>query len=184
MLLVSAGGGDDFGKLRRSLAAWIAARVAPAFVDDLTQEVFSRLASRQSAAPSEIRSLGAYARRVALSVVADHHRRQGRVVELELRTEPASDPEPSAERGGFLATWLAAQIERLPPDLAHAVRECELRGRSHAAVARELGLPRSTVSSRVQRGRAELLRMLQECCDVDWEAGAVARCSPKSAGGC
>lgn len=166
----------DAGPLRDQLAAWVAQRVAPQHVDDLVQEVFVRLGRAD-----EVRHVRAYARRVALTVVADHHRARARAVEVELDEEPIEERAPSAEPGALIAAWLAAQVDHLPPELAQAIRECELGERSHADLARELGVPRSTISSRVQRGRAELLRMLHACCEVEREGGAVVRCTPHGA---
>jgi RNA polymerase sigma-70 factor (ECF subfamily) len=156
--------------LRAQLVRWVGGRVPPAHVEDLVQDIFTRLIARSGT----IRNEAAYARRVARTVVADHHRKtakEPRASEVVPPNESAADPmSPEADPGVLLAAWLRAAVDRLPLELAHAVRACELEGKTHGEVARALGVPRSTISSRVQRGRAELRAALLRCCHVELDA--------------
>ncbi len=156
--------------LRAQLVRWVGGRVPPAHVEDLVQDIFTRLIARSGS----IRNEAAYARNVARTVVADHHRKTAKeprasaAVALDGR---AAEPNvESPDPGVLLAAWLRAAVDRLPLDLAHAVRACELEGKTHGEVARALGVPRSTISSRVQRGRAELRAALLQCCHVELDA--------------
>ena len=61
-------------------------------------------------------------------------------------------------------------IERLAREYREVVTLVELEGLTQNAAARQLGLSVSGMKSRVQRGRKQLKRMLDDCCEIhlDW----------------
>ena len=59
---------------------------------------------------------------------------------------------------------------QLPEKYRKAVEATDLKGASQKAHAEELGLPTSTVKSRVQRGRKMLGNLFHECCSYELDA--------------
>ncbi len=169
------------------LSAFLRRRVGDvATADDLLQEVFLRVHGRAHQIRDEERVAG-WVFRIARNVVADHYRRgDGRDArrsagdvalsplertrgELELGRSLRADPEAEELAAGDvrLAQWLAAVVERLPEHYREAIRLVELEGVPQREAAERLGLSRSGLKSRVQRGRALLRRELERCCDVE-----------------
>ncbi|MFD6099644.1 RNA polymerase sigma factor [Nocardiopsis flavescens] len=150
-----------FALTRDDVARFIARRVDPAWVDDLTQETFSRA----------LRGLGRYAGRapvrawlfsVARHTVADRYRARNRT--------PRHDPVDAwagsatlAEPGRF-DEYLALLdlLDALPEDRRTAFVLTQLQGVPYAEAALATGVPIGTVRSRVARGRRDLARMLRE----------------------
>ena len=90
------------------------------------------------------------------------------------------DPDRRACGG---AAWLHELIRSLPDDYRDAVQLSEIEGLSQAEVGVRLGLSLSGAKSRVQRGRALLKRLLQECCHFDFDGrGSVLDCAPRPGG--
>jgi RNA polymerase sigma-70 factor, ECF subfamily len=80
-------------------------------------------------------------------------------------TEP--DGESVTESHAELAQCLAPLIHGLAEKYSEALRLTEVEGLTQAAAAARLGLPPSTMKSRVQRGRARLKQALLTCCEVE-----------------
>lgn len=166
-------GRDAAVAFRDRVAGFVAARVPEPDVDDVVQEVYLRLAK----ATGEVEHLSGFMHQVARSAVADYHRRRAREPALA-PLEPATEQEDGGDAERVVASWLGPLVEELEEPFREALRLTELEGLSHAEVAARLGVPRSTVSSRVQRGRALLREALTRCCVieldvrgrvVDWE---------------
>ncbi len=169
------------------LSVFLRRRVGdPATAEDLLQEVFLRVHGRAHQLRDEERVAG-WVFRIARNVVADHYRRgDGRDArrtlgdveldpvdrargELELGRSPRADPESHEVAAGNarLAQWLGAVVDELPEHYRDAIRLVELEGVSQREAAERLGLSRSGLKSRVQRGRALLRRALERCCHVE-----------------
>ncbi len=73
-----------------------------------------------------------------------------------LRSVAVRPPEPVAD----LCSVLDEELRRLPDDLRAAVVLCDLEGHSRRQAARSLGLPESTLSSRLAVARRRLARRL------------------------
>jgi RNA polymerase sigma-70 factor (ECF subfamily) len=91
-----------------------------------------------------------------------------------ISTSAAGDPEApapetedhSTEARDLVAMALRPFVLQLPLLYRDAVTMSELEGLPHAEIARRLGLSVSGVKSRVQRGRAQLRRDLERCCEI------------------
>lgn len=59
---------------------------------------------------------------------------------------------------------------QLPEKYREAIEAIDLKGKSQKDLAEELGLGHSTVKSRVQRGRAMLGELFNECCTYQLDA--------------
>lgn len=157
------------------LRRFLRGRVGDADVaEDLLQEVFLRLHARREPI-GEIERIDAWLFRVAGNVAIDylrgHLRRRGEVG-LDGHAEPSEAPSVTDDDQPtrVLATWLGARVAELPEKYREVLQLTEQRGLSQRAAAEQLGLPYSTVKSRVQRGRDLLHAELLRCCEVELDA--------------
>jgi RNA polymerase sigma-70 factor (ECF subfamily) len=75
----------------------------------------------------------------------------------------ASAPRPdSALAGREASEILQATLQKLSPDLREAVILRDLQEMEYREIAQVLGIPEGTVKSRINRGRAELGRLLRK----------------------
>lgn len=152
-----------FTLTRADVARYIARRVEPSWVEDLTQETFHRA----------MRGLPGYAGRspvrawllsVARHTVADRYRSRAR----SPRTEPVEDWEralgPGAAEPGRFDEYLAltSLLEDLPEDRRTAFVLTQVHRVPYAEAAALTGVPIGTVRSRVARCRRDLARLVRE----------------------
>lgn len=175
---------DAWKALRSEVRRFVAPRASAAEVEDVVQDVLMAIASAE-ARPMR---LGAFAHVLARRTVAEHHRRRARehTRVARLAVEPideSEEPLSSAERA--MADALAMFLEDVTPAYADAVRAVDVHGRKQSELARELGVPLSTVRTRVQRGRQELRALVRRCCEIELDArGRVLACDPRGGGEC
>jgi RNA polymerase sigma-70 factor, ECF subfamily len=139
---------------------------------DLTQEVFLRVFRTLSSFRSDEGSFATWLARVTRNLLIDNYRRtrQERVTDpIEdrlaiLENESAScAPRPDqAVAGREASEILQATLQRLSPDLREAVILRDLQEMEYREIAGVLGVPEGTVKSRINRGRAELARLLKK----------------------
>ena len=131
--------------------------------EDVAQDVMVKLLS----APQEPRQATAWALRAARYAIIDRYRRS-RHAAASLDTAP----EPAARSDGdstqCLADCAARMVDRLAPEYRDAVKSADFVGATQPHLPGKLGLSRSGMKSRVQRGRRKLAEMIQRCCDIDW----------------
>jgi len=150
-----------FTRTRDDVVRFIARRVDPSWVDDLTQETFLRA----------LRGLDHYAGRapvrawlysVARHTVADRYRAQSRTPRHDAVEEWAE--EGLSTRQGRFDEYVALLylLEELSEDRRTAFVLTQIHGMPYAEAARALGTPVGTVRSRVARGRRDLVRMLRQ----------------------
>ena len=80
---------------------------------------------------------------------------------IEERAAAASRPEGMLA-GREASELLQAGLERLSPDLREAVILRDLQEMEYREIAEVLKVPEGTVKSRINRGRAELARVLRQ----------------------
>ena len=68
----------------------------------------------------------------------------------------------SALAGREASELLQAALSKLPPDLRETIILRDLQEMEYREIARVLGIPEGTVKSRLNRGRAELGRVLKK----------------------
>jgi RNA polymerase sigma-70 factor, ECF subfamily len=178
---------DIAGRLR----PFVARRVDAGEVDDVVQDVFLRM---QRGLP-ELRDeekLGAWMYQVARSAIADNGRARARrpvpADDLDdAPAEPETDPDRDREVARALAGCVAVFIARLPSPYREAVTLVELEGLTAREAAALAGISVSGMKSRVQRGRAQLRQLFEECCEIAVDArgkpvDAIPRagCGPRS----
>ena len=138
---------------------------------DLTQEVFLRVFRTLKTFRSAEGSFGTWLARVARNLLIDHYRRtrQERVTDpiedqlavLEEKGATASERPDHAVAGREASEILQAALQKLSPDLREAVILRDLQEMEYREIAQVLGIPEGTVKSRINRGRAELARLLR-----------------------
>jgi len=139
--------------------------------EDLSQEVFLKvyrsLASYRSAAggfPTWLTS-------VTRNLLVDHYRRTKRdrqtdsiedeMPKLEEKHSSSSTPFKSVV-DAELSDQIQRALARLSPDLREAVILRDLQGLEYGEIQEVLSVPEGTVKSRINRGRIELARILEQ----------------------
>jgi len=138
---------------------------------DLTQEVFLRVFRSLKSYRSDEGAFATWLARLSRNLLIDHYRRsrQDRSTDsieeqlpmIEERAATSARPE------GLLAGREASEIlqgalQRLSPDLREAVILRDLQEMEYREIADVLKVPEGTVKSRLNRGRAELARVLRQ----------------------
>jgi RNA polymerase sigma-70 factor (ECF subfamily) len=173
-------------ELEARLRPYVARRVrGPADVDDVVQEVFVRL-QRGLSGLRDGERFGGWVYRIAEHAVADHLRLCARhplaassdaAIENEIADVSEAEPTLEAE----LAECVALFVSRLPSPYREAITLTELQGLTQKDGAQMLGLSLSGMKSRVQRGREQIRRMFEECCEISTDArGHVVDCMPRA----
>jgi len=139
---------------------------------DLTQEVFLRVFRTLKSFRSAEGSFGTWLARVTRNLLIDHYRRtrQERVTDsieeqlpmLEQEGASATMRPDQAVAGKEASAILQAALLKLSPDLREAVILRDLQEMEYREIAGVLGIPEGTVKSRINRGRAELGRLLRK----------------------
>lgn len=173
-------------ELEGRLRPFVARRVNEADVDDVVQDVFLRMHRGLGGLQAEER-FGPWIYSVARSAIADHRRAMrrrpvpGAAPEPELVDEVEDDDPPGASSAELLAAYVAPLVATLPSPYREAITLTELEGLSQVDAAAMLGVPLSTMRSRVQRGRARLRDLIDRCCKVATDArGKVIDCEPRT----
>lgn len=172
--------------LEAKLRPFIARRVrSEADVDDVLQDVFLRM-QRGLAGLRDEERFGPWVYQVARSAIVDHQRvaAKHRVVDGSGREDEAlevdeADRSVEQELAGYLAPFIAM----LPSPYREALTLVELEGQTQRQAAAMLGISLSGMKSRVQRGRVQLRRALEDCCHIALDArGRVVACEPRPDG--
>lgn len=170
-------------QLHDGLRAFIAKRTQNAAeTDDLLQEVFLRVHQHMDRLKDPDRIIS-WVFQITRNAIIDHYRSPERKRELPvgLATEINEDKQALAleedknEAKYELSNCLRPMIERLSVDYREAIRLVELEGLTNQEAASKLGLSVPGMKSRVQRGRRQLRKMLNECCliELDRRRGVV-----------
>src|SRR5215510_8000273 len=139
---------------------------------DLTQEVFLRVFKTLKTFRSAEGSFGTWLARVSRNLLIDHYRRtrQERVTDSIEEQLPMLEEEGAAAAvrpdhqvaGKEASEILQATLQKLSPDLREAVILRDLQELEYREIAEVLSIPEGTVKSRINRGRAELARLLRK----------------------
>ena len=173
-------------QLHDGLRAFIAKRVADETeVDDILQEVFLRMHRGIDSLRDRGRVVS-WVYQITRHALVDHYRMPERRRELPVglaadmevagiasTTSVMADSKDSGEYRAELAGCLRPMIGQLAEDYREALILVELQGLTQQAAAKRMGLSLSGMKSRVQRGRRQLKRKLDECCliQLDQRAG-------------
>lgn len=150
------------------LRVFIRSRIADeATADDIVQDVFLKM---HDALPSlkDATKLQSWLYQVARNAIIDHFRRQKPTVTVpDWLTHVGTDPSDRVRQE--LSDCLVPMITQLPDIYREAITLSELQGLKQRDVAELLGTSLSGTKSRVQRGRALLKEMLEDCCRMEFD---------------
>jgi RNA polymerase sigma-70 factor (ECF subfamily) len=134
---------------------------------DLTQDVFMRVFKNLKSFRAGEGLFVVWLTRLTRNLLIDHYRR----TRLERATESLDDQvkvleETGSRADGMLAgreasEVLQAALQKLSPDLRETVILRDLEELEYREIAQMLNVPEGTVKSRLNRGRAELARVLR-----------------------
>jgi len=144
--------------------------------EDLTQEVFIRLYRTMATYEPEKGSFNTWLTTLTRNMLVDHFRRtrQERLTD-SIDAAPAGDvdaptlseriedetPSPHAKLASKETQKMVQQaLQKVSPDLREAVILRDLQDMDYKDIAFTLKVPEGTVKSRINRGRAELARLL------------------------
>ena len=138
---------------------------------DLTQDVFLRVFKTLGSFRAGEGSFVVWLTRLTRNLLVDHYRRskhdrvtdalEDKIATLEERTAQSSrtDGMLAGREAGEL---LQAALQKLSPELREAVILRDLQEMEYREIAQVLEIPEGTVKSRINRGRAELGRLLRK----------------------
>ncbi len=139
---------------------------------DLTQEVFVRVFRTLRSFRSTEGSFGTWLTRVTRNLLIDHYRRtrqermtnsiEDQLPVLEQEGPSGATRPDQALAGRETSEILQAALQKLSPDLREAVILRDLQEMEYREIAQVLNIPEGTVKSRINRGRAELGRLLRK----------------------
>ena len=154
-------------ELGERLRVYVARRVNPGDADDVVQSVMVKLLERRAEIDAD--SVRAWLFTVTRNAVAEYYRQQRPSIDLDtfgdLPEAPGADP---ADRTiGNLSDCLEPMLRMLPASDAELLRRIDLAGEAQTDLATSLGIPLSTLKSRVQRARTKLRGAFDTCCAID-----------------
>jgi RNA polymerase sigma-70 factor (ECF subfamily) len=150
------------------LRAFVRSKVSDdATSDDILQNVFLKMHSGLASLKDETK-LKSWLYQIARNAIIDYFRSQNPTVDIpEWFSQPEID---SGEKTiQELSECLQPMIQQLPDNYREAVILSELKGLTQKEVAQVQGTSLSGAKSRVQRGRALLKNMLEECCRLEFD---------------
>jgi RNA polymerase sigma-70 factor (ECF subfamily) len=137
---------------------------------DVTQEVFLRIFKSLKSFRSDEGSFGVWLARLTRNLLIDNYRRS----KMDRSTDSIEDQLPMLEERSSISSRtdallagreageiLQGALRRLSPDLREAVILRDLEEMEYREIANVLKVPEGTVKSRLNRGRAELARVLR-----------------------
>jgi RNA polymerase sigma-70 factor (ECF subfamily) len=147
---------------------------------DLTQEVFLRIFRTVKSFRTDEGSFATWTARVTRNLLIDHYRRTRqdrstdsiedqlpRIEGGQAATDTSSGPSREIRPDSLVETRergeiLQAALKKLSPELRETVILRDLQEMEYREIALVLGIPEGTVKSRLNRGRAELARLLRK----------------------
>ncbi len=139
--------------------------------EDLSQDVFLRVYRTLGSYRSAHGGFATWVTSVTRNLLIDHYRRSKRdraTDSLDDKLTVVENKESTARRPdeqallGELSGQVQTALTKLSPDLREAVILRDLQQLEYGEIQRVLSVPEGTVKSRINRGRIELARVLQQ----------------------
>jgi RNA polymerase sigma-70 factor, ECF subfamily len=177
-------------ELRAGIYRFVRSRVGnPSTSEDLTQEILIK-AARARASLREPKKLESWVFRIARNRINDFFRSSRRAGEpydeaihatSERFEKPESVGNEEAELRASLRRYIQGVVESLPPHYREALLATEFEGLSQPAYATRAGISLPAAKSRVQRGRKEVRRIFEACCEISADRyGNIVEARPRS----
>ena len=139
--------------------------------EDLTQEVFLRVYKTLGSYRAAHGGFATWMTSVTRNLLIDHYRRTKRdrvtdsledvMPKLETKESAGRRPDQAA-LAGELSEQVQRALSKVSPDLREAVILRDLQGLEYREIQDVLQVPEGTVKSRINRGRIELARVLEQ----------------------
>ncbi len=139
--------------------------------EDLTQDVFLRVFRTLGSYSAAHGGFATWMTSVTRNLLIDHYRRTKRdrltdsmddaMPELEEKPSTGRRPDQIAQLGE-LSRQVQRALGKLSPELREAVILRDLQGLEYQEIQAALEVPEGTVKSRINRGRIELARVLEQ----------------------
>ncbi len=149
----------------KRLAAYIGSRVKADRVEDILHEVFLKV-HKQLDSLNDKGRIESWLFQITRNAIIDHYRSQRSTVDIA-EWEESTDESDDGELRREFASCLRPIIEQLPEKYRQAIQLSEMEQKTQQQVADEIGISLSGAKSRVQRGRAMLRGLLDECCHIE-----------------
>jgi RNA polymerase sigma-70 factor, ECF subfamily len=145
----------------------------PHAAEDLTQDVFIKVYRTLGSYSAAQGAFTAWMSSLTRNLLIDNYRRTKRdritdsideeATQMQVEEKPAAGrrPDQIAEHNELQAQ-LQHALGQMPPDLREAVILRDLQGMDYREIREALGVPEGTVKSRINRGRIELARLLEQ----------------------
>ncbi len=156
-------------ELRNALLRFTRARVGSReLAEDIVHDVFAKIMQRIGDLKDEER-LQPWAFRIARNAIADHYRKSKPSESLDERIESKGASSQETNYNQEVAAWLPRFLEELPEADRKLLEKVELQGLAQKELAQQLGIPYSSLKSKVQRARLKLKGLLEDCCRIDFD---------------
>jgi RNA polymerase sigma-70 factor, ECF subfamily len=149
------------------LRVYVARRVNPGDADDVVQSVMVKLLERRAEIDAD--SVRAWLFTVTRNAVAEYYRQHRASVDLDSFGDVAEidETDPADRTIGNLSDCLDPMLRMLSESDADLLRRIDLKGEAQTDLSAALGIPLSTLKSRVQRARTKLRSAFDQCCSID-----------------
>lgn len=137
---------------------------------DLTQDVFVRVFRSLQSFRSEEGAFATWLARLTRNLLIDHYRRtrnqritdsiEDQLPRIE-ESRPVTARADTAVAGREASELIQRALGKLSPELRETIIMRDLEDMEYREIAQVLGIPEGTVKSRLNRGRAELARLLK-----------------------
>ena len=175
-----------WNEFAEKLGQFIRSRVSdPATAEDIRQDVFLKVQKKLSQLddPTKLQS---WLYLIARNAIIDYYRANKPTTQIP-ESLPAADENEDAddpELAGLKASF-RRMVYSLPDPYRDAIVLTEFEGLSQKELAERLSISVSGAKSRVQRGRAQLKKMLLDCCQFEFDRrGSVIDCNPRTKSSC
>jgi RNA polymerase sigma-70 factor (ECF subfamily) len=165
------------------LRPFLTRQVPPAEIEDVLQDVFVRIQRGLSGLRDDER-FTAWLFQIARNSVVEHHRTRARhplpvvPTDDDLPAEPGDDDRDASRS---LSACVSLFVARLPSPYREAVTLVELEGLTAREAAEMAGVSLPAMKSRVQRGRAQLRQLFDQCCEIALDArGKIVDYTPRA----
>lgn len=149
----------------------------PADVEDLLQNILIKAYQNIDTLNAQ-ESLKPWLFQIANRTIIDFYRKQANKRELTAEDLWYEQEEPAENE---LASCIRPFVQALPDKYAQLLTAIELEGISQKAYAEKTGVSYSTLKSRVQKSRAELKKLFDQCCSFQLDGrGNALGCDPRS----
>jgi len=146
------------GALKRFLHAKVSNETD---VEDLLQDILIKTYNNLNAVKTQ-KSVKSWLFQIANNTIIDYYRKKGRA--QTATNEELSPFEVSQEGDIDLSNCISPFINSLPEEHASLLTAIDLNNQSQKQYAEQLGLSYSTLKSRVQKSRALLKQVFDDCC--------------------